>query len=136
MYGQPLQTTHPKFWFACYRDRTGRQIRKSTKLLDKAAALKIAVELERVENMAKTGMAAVSQFQRVVKPGIERSHRETLPSQSVEEYFAAWLPIAERRLGEISAKSYRLAVRRFLNPWDRLQRILSGHFLRSTSSDS
>ena len=103
-----------KFWFACYRDRTGRQIRKSTKLLDKAAALKIAVELERVENLAKTGMAAVSQFQRVVSQVSKEVIGETLPSQSVEEYFAAWLPIAERRLGEISAKSYRLAVRRFL----------------------
>ncbi|MBL9176076.1 MAG: hypothetical protein JNL10_21210, partial [Verrucomicrobiales bacterium] len=72
-----------KFWFACYRDRTGRQIRKSTKLLDKAAALKIAVELERVENMAKTGMAAVSQFQRVVSQVSKEVIGETLPSQSV-----------------------------------------------------
>ena len=55
-----------KIWFACYRSREGGQIRKSTKLLDKAAAIKIAVGLERVENLAKTGMAAVSQFQRVV----------------------------------------------------------------------
>lgn len=103
-----------KFWFACYRNREGRQIRKSTKLFDKAAALKIAVEFERVENLAKTGMAAVSQFQRVVSQVSKEVIGETLPSQSVEEYFASWLHTVERRLGDISAKAYRLAVKRFL----------------------
>ncbi|MBX3734267.1 MAG: hypothetical protein KF791_16955 [Verrucomicrobiae bacterium] len=55
-----------QYWFACYRTRSGRQIRKSTKLTDKVAALRIADEWERVESMARNGMAAVSQFQKVV----------------------------------------------------------------------
>lgn len=55
-----------QFWFARYWTRSGRQIRKSTKLTDKAAALSVAVEWERVESVAKNGMAAVSQLHKVV----------------------------------------------------------------------
>lgn len=103
-----------KFFFACYRTRTGRQVRKSTKLTDKAAALKIAVEWERVENMAKTGMAAVSQFQKVVSQVSKEVIGESLPSQSVRQYFASWLPTVERRLVPTTAKAYQLTVKRFL----------------------
>ncbi|MCW5557860.1 MAG: beta-lactamase family protein, partial [Verrucomicrobiae bacterium] len=61
-----------KFWFACYRTRDGRQIR-TTKFTDKPSALKMAVEWERVEGMAKSRLAAVAQFQNV-KGGWERPH--------------------------------------------------------------
>lgn len=55
-----------RFWNACYRDRNGLQKRPSTKLTDKAAALRMAMEWERVERMAKEGTAGASRFQAVV----------------------------------------------------------------------
>ena len=36
------------FWFACYVDRTGKQVRKSTKSDDRSTALKMALEWEKV----------------------------------------------------------------------------------------
>jgi hypothetical protein len=42
-----------RFWNACYRDREGHLKRPSTKLTDKAAALRLATEWEKVERMAK-----------------------------------------------------------------------------------
>jgi len=38
-----------KFWTACYTSRDGRQLKRSTKSIDKNQAMGIAVEFERLE---------------------------------------------------------------------------------------
>lgn len=67
-----------QFWFACYRNRHGRQIRKSTKSTDKTAALKMALEWERVENLAKDVIG------------------QSLPSKSIEVYLQEWSEVFTR----------------------------------------
>jgi hypothetical protein len=46
---------HPNssFWTACYTDREGRQMKRSTRQTDKRKAMLIAVEYERVEAQAR-----------------------------------------------------------------------------------
>ena len=42
-----------RFWSACYTDRDGRQMKRSTKQVDKKTAQLIAVEYERLETVAR-----------------------------------------------------------------------------------
>lgn len=103
-----------QFWFACYRTREGRQVRKSTKLTDKTAAQKVAIEWENVEKIAKQGSAAVSQFQRVVNQVSREVIGETLPSQSTESYLRTWLEGVWRRTTPATFERYRHVVELFL----------------------
>jgi hypothetical protein len=49
---------HPnsRFWTACYTDKDGKQVKRSTKQTDKRKALAIAVEFERVEQQTRRGV--------------------------------------------------------------------------------
>jgi hypothetical protein len=44
-----------RFWTACYTDRDGRQLKRSTKTTDRNRATEIAIELERVERHGQIG---------------------------------------------------------------------------------
>lgn len=102
------------FFFACYRDRNGRQVRKTTKLTDKAAALRVALEMEAVEKMAKEGSAAVANFQKMVNDVSVAVAGSGLPSPSVETYFAEWIQASVRRCAVRTMDRYRYQVREFL----------------------
>ena len=103
-----------QFWFACYRNRHGQQIRKSTKSTDKTAALKMALEWEGVENLAKHGTAALSQFQQVVNQVAKDVIGQSLPSKSIEVYLQEWLEGAQRRNAATTVERYRHVVNGFL----------------------
>jgi hypothetical protein len=44
-----------KYWTACFTDRNGRQLKRSTKTTDRNHANQIAIELEAVEHKARQG---------------------------------------------------------------------------------
>ena len=102
------------FWFAVYRDRNGKQIRKSTKLTDKGAALKISIEWEGVEKMAKEGTAATFQFQQVVNRVSNEMIGETVPSPSIQAYLSEWLEGVKRRSSPATHERYKHAVTLFV----------------------
>ena len=63
---------HPesKYWVACYTDRDGKQVKRSTKQTKRKEALTIALELERVEQQARRGTVTTLQIQKVLNgPG-------------------------------------------------------------------
>lgn len=102
------------FYFACYRDRKGRQVRRTTKLTDKAAALRVALEMEAVEKMAKEGAAAVSNFQKMVNDVSVAVVGSGIPSPSVETYLEEWIDAASRRCAKKTMERYRYQAREFL----------------------
>jgi integrase len=103
-----------RFWNACYTDRTGRQLKRSTRTSDKAAALKIALELERVERLAREGQASTFQFQKIVSEVTRDVIGETLPSSSVGQYLTDWLNGIQKKNTDSTIKRYTNTVRRFL----------------------
>src|SRR5688572_28689420 len=86
-----------RFWVACYTDRNGRQLKRSTKTTEKAAALKIAIELEHVERLARDGQASTFQFQKIVSDVTREVIGEALPSPSVSDYLNDWLRSIEKK---------------------------------------
>ena len=54
---------HPesKYWVACYTNRDGKQVKRSTKQTDRKKALTVAMELERVEQRVRQGTVSTLQ---------------------------------------------------------------------------
>ena len=85
---------HPnsKYWTACYTDRDGKQVKRSTKQTKRAKALTIALEFERVEQQARQGAVSTLQLQEVFNDLAEKTTGDTIPTPSVEEFLKDWLP--------------------------------------------
>lgn len=84
---------HPnsKYWTACYTNSNGVQVKRSTKSIDRNAALQIALEFERVEKQARAGTITTVQVQKVFNEVVEKSTGETIIAPSVEKYLRGWL---------------------------------------------
>ena len=103
-----------RFWNACYRDRHGTQKRCSTKLTEKADALHVAMELEKVERMAKEGNAGTFQFQAVVSKVAKEINGDGLPSPSIQTYLHDYLDLVRRNCAPTTLERYQNTVRLFL----------------------
>ena len=102
------------YWFACYVERSGKSVRRTTKTTDKGIALRMAQDWEHVERMAAGGQASVAAFQKVVSQVSERVIGDALPAQTVRQYFEEWLPSSARRTSPATAERYKNTVRLFL----------------------
>ena len=86
-----------RFWTACYSDRNGRQLKRSTKTTDRSQALEIAIELERVERQAKQGVLTTNQLRKVLNDVSEKVTGDSMIAPSVEDYLHEWLAGVETR---------------------------------------
>jgi hypothetical protein len=50
-----VKRSKSKYYTACFTNREGRQLKRSTKTTDKNQAMQIAIELERVESLPLLG---------------------------------------------------------------------------------
>jgi integrase len=103
-----------RFWTACYTDRDGRQLKRSTKTTDKRQALQIALELERVERQANAGAITTIQLRKVLSDVSERINGDTLIAPSVEDYFNDWLKGLTTRNRAATIERYGKTKRLFL----------------------
>jgi integrase len=108
------------FWFACYSDRNGKTVKRSTKSTDRPTASRMALEWERVEKTAKEGHASVATFQKVVTEISEQVIGESLPSQTVREYLEEWLASIVRKNSAGTLERYRNTVRLFLKSIEKM----------------
>ena len=99
-----------KYWFACFRDITGRQHRRSTEETNRKKALEIARHYEMVA-------------QRKLKPRRVREtlselyrqiYGETVPDASVKEYAKNWLEIKGVERKPSTIESYEKSIEKFL----------------------
>jgi integrase len=107
---------HPnsKFWSACYDDKDGRRLKRSTKQTKRAKALAIALEFERVEQQARHGAASTLQIQKVFNDLVERTNGDTILTPSVEKYLGDWLTNVKAKNSEATAERYGHTVDLFL----------------------
>ena len=103
-----------RYWNACYRDHQGVLKRPSTKLTDKAAALRMAQEWERVGRLAKEGAAGTTQFHAVVNQVSKELNGEGLPSPSIQAYLHDYLDRVRRNSAPATHERYQNTVKLFL----------------------
>lgn len=109
-------TKHPKsrFWTACYTNRDGKQIKRSTKLTNRSQAMKVALEFEDMERQAKEGVATTVQLQKVVNELAEDVTGESLVTPTVEEFLHDWLDGKRRNASAGTIERYGHTIRHFL----------------------
>jgi integrase len=109
-----VKRTKSKYWTACFTDRDGRQLKRSTKTTDRNAAIRIAVELEGVERKASQGALTTAQIRKVLNDVSEKVNGDSLTVPSVEDYFKDWLNNVEARNTPSTLERYKNAVKWFL----------------------
>lgn len=99
---------HPKsqFWTACYTDENGRQLKRSTKLTDRAKAMVVAQKFEAAYSMKLTE----AQARKVVSDIYEQIHGEQLYHATTKKFFADWIAGKKSELSPGSFKRYENAV--------------------------
>src|ERR1700682_5357743 len=107
---------HPKsqFWTACYTDRNGKQIKRSSKTTDRNRALQIALELEGVERKAKEGIVTTTQLKKILNDVSEKVIGESIAAPKARLYFADWLKTVEARNKPGTLERYQNTVALFL----------------------
>jgi integrase len=107
---------HPnsRFWTACYTDKDGKQVKRSTKQTDKRKALAIAVEFERVEQQTRRGVLSTIQIQKVFNDLVEKTTGDTILTPSVEKHLKDWLTNIEAKSSRATARRYGYTVSLFL----------------------
>lgn len=103
-----------KFFIACYTDRNGRQLKRSTKTADHGQAMAMALELERVEKMARAGSLTTDQLRKVFDQVAEKVNGDTLEVPSVEQCFRSWLENIKSRSTLSTHSRYSTTVQHFL----------------------
>ena len=109
-----VKRTKSRFWTACFTDRDGRQLKRSTKTIDRNQALEIAVELERVEQQARRGVLTTTQLKKVLNDVSEKVTGDTMTSPSVEGYLQDWLKGIAARNSPRTTERYKHTVKLFL----------------------
>ena len=105
-----LRKPTSKFWFAAFRDATGRQHRNSTGTTDKTKAKRIAEQYETVAQRKGNPQKVRETFANLYK----EFYGEELPSATVRGFIDRWL---KHRKGETSSATfaiYERSVERFL----------------------
>src|SRR5437868_411436 len=107
---------HPKsrFWSACYTDRAGRQLKRSTKCTDKAQAMRIALELDQVEKQAAAGAVTTAQLRKILNDVSEKITGDSIAAPSIEAYLTGWLESVKVRNTPTTLERYKNTVRLFV----------------------
>lgn len=107
---------HPKsrFWTACYTDRDGRQRKRSTKSTDRNESLRIALELEAVEQKARKPGLTTAQLQKILNDVSEKVLGDSISVPTVEDYLKDWLKSSGVRIAAQTLVRYQGTVELFL----------------------
>ncbi len=103
------------YFFAAFRGADGRLVLRSTKQIERATALAVALELERAAKLAKRGELVESQARDILADIMKRADTgETLRTVSIESHFRAWLATKEARKSAGTAERYGCVVDGFI----------------------
>lgn len=103
-----------QFWSACYTDRDGRQLKRSTKTTDRTQALQIAIDLERIEKQAGATLVTTAQFQKVLQDVSVRITGDSIIAPSTAAYLKDWLESVKVRNTPATLERYQNTVDIFL----------------------
>jgi integrase len=103
-----------KFWFACFTGPDGRRLQRSTKETDRKRAQKIAEQYEGVSGIGRQGLLTERHARKVIGEIFKLSNRESLPSETIGDYFKRWLESKKNQIGHKSFIRYSQLVGAFL----------------------
>jgi integrase len=99
-----------KFWFACFRDATGKQHRRSTHETTYKKAMKIAEDYEKIAQKKLTPRGARETMIALYR----EAYGQSLPSATTKAYLDSWLKTKSHTVAESTLVFYAKGLRKFL----------------------
>ena len=115
---------HPKspYWTACYTNKVGRRLKKSTKLRDKREAMKVANQFQELEDEAKGNHLTTVQIMKVASELCKEITGERHDIPTVKVFFGEWLDAKKSKGASAgTVERYGHTVKLFLNDLGELQ---------------
>ena len=124
-----------KFWYYCYRDASGRRLKKSTKETDRRKARIIGEAFEDAEDLAKRGNATEEQIRKVISGTLARVTGRRVYDPTVRQWLDKWLANEKSAVSDATLTRYRQVVADFLDGLgavanQRLEAVTSEHVLK------
>jgi integrase len=102
------------YWFANYRDQTGRRIRKSTKLTSKSKALELARALQKACDEARRGALTEARVRELLSEVLQSISGEQLRVFSVVDWLEHFVKLKRKSHSDRTAAVYAQSTRSFL----------------------
>lgn len=103
-----------KYWHGAFR-QGGHLIARSTKQVDRTAALRVALEWERAAKIAERGELTEAKSREVLAAIMERAgSEETIRSTATDDFLSGWLASKANTKSAGTAERYRKPVNAFL----------------------
>lgn len=99
---------------AVWRDATGKQITRTTKVKDKKTAMEMAEGWEQADNLTQ-GQIATEQFQRIVLETQRKWTGRDVKRVSLKDYAKTWLAIKLTEIADGSVEEFENSVKSFLD---------------------
>jgi integrase len=114
----PYVVKHPTgrspYWYAVYRDETGRRLKKSTKLTSRSAALKMAHALERATEAARMGALTETRARELLSEILQRVTGEGLRMVSIADWFDHVVKQKEKSRADKTGQRYAQTLNEFV----------------------
>src|SRR5215471_4670937 len=102
------------YWTACYTDATGRRLKKSTKLTNKAKALEVALTLEHGEHLARRGAFTENRLRELLEETLARVTGGPVRHDTAKSWFNEWREEKQSSRSPATALRYGQIARDFL----------------------
>jgi integrase len=102
------------FWYAVFRDATGRRLKKSTELTSKSKALHIAMQYQRAADMARQGRLTEKRAHAVISEIVASVNGAGLKTYTVREWFEDFYKVKAGDSDPTTAAKYAQIKREFL----------------------
>lgn len=103
------------FWYAVFRDATGRRLKKSTELTSKSKALQVALQYQRAADMARQRTLTEERAREVISEIVASVHGgEALRMFTVRQWFEHFAKIKAESQDAVTSAKYIQIKREFL----------------------
>ena len=114
----PYVVRHPTgrspFWYAVYRDETGRRLKKSTKLTSKSKALEMAHMLQKAAKEARKNRLTEGRARQLLGELVESLNGESLPVYTLAQWLEHFVKQKQKSRAEKTALRYEQVKKDFV----------------------
>jgi integrase len=102
------------FWYAVYRDETGRRVKKSTKLTSKSKALEMAHMLQKAAKEARENRLTEGRARQLLGELLEGLNGETLPVYTLEQWLEHFVKQKQKSRADKTALRHEQVKKEFV----------------------
>jgi integrase len=114
----PYVVRHPSgrspYWYAVYRDETGRRLKKSTKLTSKSKALEMAYTLQKAAREARQHRLTEGRARQLLGELLEGLNGESLPVYTIEQWLEHFIKQKQKSRADKTALRYEQVKKDFV----------------------